>query len=305
MIQDDVFDLIPGVCCCCWIAPALLVILPAVIVGMVKRGWRLRGLKAGQLYCAGCRYDLRGGAGMACPECGQPLTDQGIYQAGLDPPQDAATNGLMAFILAVAPVFVAGYVLLAINPYNYQRSTQVWLRTPMSTQVDELSIFIATERGRWHDGVIEYEIWLNGPEDRRSWSIEPGQDPSSVFTAAAFDRKMRAVGVDFVDAKDQENHRDQLVRAVEQLDASGTMPPTLNTPMKITYRTRLKFVPGSIQVILVIIGGIVVLAYVLQWALRYSETQRRVYHEKRCAVAERYRRQVERNAASSDRPGMT
>lgn len=300
-MQEDVIGPISGVCGCCWIAPALLFVLPVVISGMVYHSWRMRGLKEGQLYCAGCRYDLRGGASMTCPECGQSLTGEGIVQAGLNRPLDVTSSALIAFVLAAAPVFVAGYMLLAINPYNYQRNTQVWLRTPfsVSAQAEEMAIFIATERSRWDDGVIEYEIWLNGPEDRMRWLIEPGQDPASVFSAERFDRHMRDLGVTFVDPEDQESHRNQLIHVVEQLNASGTMPPTLNTPMKLTYNVRMSFVPGSIQVILIGLGGIVALGYILRWAVRYSESRHRVYHEKRMAVGERYRRQVERSATAT------
>lgn len=295
MDAEELFEALPALCCGCWILPLVVITAVGLVSQALSAGWKNRGLERGRLYCANCRFDLRGGSGLTCPECGNTLNASGITVGDDNPPPGAGYQILLVMALSTAPIIAAVIVVLSVLPFNYVRTDRVSMddRYVHVPQVNRLDIYISASRGRWFKNLDELEIQMYGRDSSVGWSMRPDADPEKVFSPEVFAQRTAELGVEFDPPGMEERFRTQLVLLLRMLiEDQGKAIELAPGPMAVSYSSDNDFSPHPLVVLLFAGLGCWLWGYLLVRTLRSNTNAFEQYHEKQRAVAERYRRQV-------------
>lgn len=140
LLADFPGELIGLLCLGCWALPLAVVGVPYAIARGVQTAWQMRGVGDDGLYCAKCKFDLRGGTDWACPECGArvdrrpsfELPRGGILIRGIDPPMTTAVHVMFYMLFGFVPAVCAVLILGVLLPINDQKevSTNLLLSHP-------------------------------------------------------------------------------------------------------------------------------------------------------------------------------
>jgi hypothetical protein len=150
----DIVSLLTSLCCGCWIVPLAGFGLLYGIGHSIGHALYARGIKQDGMYCAGCKFDVRGATGERCPECGAYLLEPasslaprgGIVVHGLNPPMSLGLRELIYLVAGFAPI-VAGVVVLGLLlPINYQHTTRVYLTPNNHAGNDYLRFSVDSQR---------------------------------------------------------------------------------------------------------------------------------------------------------------
>ncbi len=131
-------SLIAPLCVGCWLIPLIVIAVCYGLLRSITHAWETRGIGTDGLYCAKCRFDVRGGTGWTCPECGSQLKRWvslndprgGIIVKGLKPPISQGMSILIYLTAGFVPAVVAVTILGLLLPINYRHSASVTLQFP-------------------------------------------------------------------------------------------------------------------------------------------------------------------------------
>ncbi|MGB0766153.1 MAG: hypothetical protein ACPGYV_00425 [Phycisphaeraceae bacterium] len=309
-MTGDVSGIFAGLCICCWVVPLIALGLPYVVFQSIRYGVQTRGVQPDGMYCAGCRFDVRGATGERCPECGEDLLSPasprrprgGILIDGLDPPMSAGVRVVLYLLVGAAPMVFGALIVGLMLPINYDRTLSVSL-APKSNEA--IAAFGSTQLDF---GIDAERSWLAPSEFDRleSWDV-------SWQTLDAFNK---------VDPPDQTAARQVWASVVEEWgigDPSAVSSAVGDEYVAIllaacsfdrdaakaqAYHFRMDWVVYSypsyhpvyvVLAIAAVVGGLVLL---VRWAMREAESNQRDFFAKVQRVNERYREMLSAN----DRP---
>lgn len=151
-------------CLGCWMLPLLIIGVIYAIVRASVNAAQTRGIDSDGIYCAKCRFDLRGNAGFACPECGDDVNRPvgpgyprgGIIVKGLHPPMSRAMAAVLFVIGGFAPAVIAVIVVGMMLPINYET---------------HVSVDVSMNRPGTHQVPQQLDVRFSGVQER-SWTGE-------------------------------------------------------------------------------------------------------------------------------------
>lgn len=131
----DIGSLLFSLCCGCWVIPLVIVGIVYGLSQSVRYAWSSRGVEPDGMYCAQCRFDVRGATSEDCPECGAYLLHApefgspcgGILVKDVDPPMGLAIRLLVYLLAGFAPAVAAVVFFGMLLPINYLHNTWVEL----------------------------------------------------------------------------------------------------------------------------------------------------------------------------------
>lgn len=296
MQAEALFETLPALCCGCWVLPLVALTVVSLISHGITAGWKNRGLEPGKLYCAGCRFDLRGASGLTCPECGSTLSNKGIMVGGDDPPAALGYQLLLVMALTTAPIIASVIVLLVALPMNYATVQSVLLRTvyPMPSDDENISIRLRIERGAWTGRIDEMSVRVYDDSFQSvGWKIDPDASAEQAYAEPEFVQRLQTLASETDDPRTQQALLDQLHAVHRALQENqGNQVMYLPGPMLVSYESNQDFSPNPL-IVLVLAGlGLWLWCYLLVRTARTSAEQAEHHEQKRRAVAERYRQQV-------------
>ena len=171
-----------------WLLPVAAI---GVLIGLViiRRALKMQQAEDPQaMSCANCGYDLRGGVGTTCPECGTNLV-QGVSAAfpigairasGLHKPFGRVLRTLVFLVIGLPPVIIGVFGLGLMMPFNYRDEPDIDLRASVPpgvfAVVDHLAFYGRREIG-WtgSEPMQQMTISLN-MFDMESVSLVPAEE---------------------------------------------------------------------------------------------------------------------------------
>lgn len=137
LAQVRLESILPAVFGCCGLPLLLILIIYSVLKGL-RNQWRNRGIEPDGLYCAACRFDLRGGVSLTCPECGALLHRQAMsaspvgsmLSTELSPPISRTDRILLYLLVGAAPIVLGLWIIGTMMPINYATVVDFQLTGP-------------------------------------------------------------------------------------------------------------------------------------------------------------------------------
>ncbi|MEM6258708.1 MAG: hypothetical protein AAGI37_10395 [Planctomycetota bacterium] len=134
----DTGSLLFSLCCGCWVVPLIIVAILYGLSSTVRYAWSSRGVEPDGMYCAKCRFDVRGATSESCPECGAYLLHRpdalsprgGIMVKDVDPPMSLGMRMLVYLLAGFAPAVAAVVSFGMLLPINYVHNTWIELTLP-------------------------------------------------------------------------------------------------------------------------------------------------------------------------------
>ncbi|MEO0477433.1 MAG: hypothetical protein AAF085_15930, partial [Planctomycetota bacterium] len=135
--------------------PLIIVAILYGLTNSVRYAWSSRGVEPDGMYCAKCRFDVRGATSESCPECGAYLLhgpDQldprgGILVKDLDPPMSQGMRMLVYLLTGFAPSVAAVVFFGMLLPFNYLHELRVELALPNQTySYSEVDLWVESKR---------------------------------------------------------------------------------------------------------------------------------------------------------------
>lgn len=215
-------------CCGCWALPLAVLGAYTVIRAGITSAWRKRGLEDGVVYCANCRFDLRGATSFQCSECGGTIYPSSLLMTALQPPAGLLTRAAFYLIAGFAPTVFALYLLGTALPFNYHDSREAEFAVAYTqdahTQFGSLHFYADSSDGlfgvRESDRVridLSYELWQHAVEHapahpKHSYDVD-WRDTQAVHDV--WDRI--GIAADLPDETDPEELRDAFVRVARSV----------------------------------------------------------------------------------------
>lgn len=174
VLADFPGDLILPLGCGCWLLPLLALGLTYGLFSVIRRGINHRGVGSDGIYCAKCKFDVRGGVHWDCPECGNQLRQHasprfpcgGIVSSGIDPPTPHLIRILFYLFVCGFPIAAGLMILGMLLPINYRPSAEISLYLPDPTDpavaYEDYVPFEATAERSWTGSgrLASLESWL-------------------------------------------------------------------------------------------------------------------------------------------------
>lgn len=300
-------DLISLLCVGCWVVPFLAIGIPYAIWRSVRRSLQTHGVGEDGLYCANCRFDVRGGTTWVCPECGHQLRQWispglprgGIIIKDLNPPISSGMAILFYVIAGFAPAVMAVLILGMLLPINYTRGEFVYLHLPPSTQTMNLpwiSVNLTAHAERSWTGSREFNeltCWELSSHVQQQFNLADPQDRDKAALVwddltkqyPEFQTEPEAVAVreEFVD----------LLLSIRAFDRPSAEKRASLFDIEWSSETYVDFHP--VYNVLCVTAVFVVVVLLIVWALRDREKAVRQYHARVEQVMNRYAKVVEEN----------
>ena len=293
--MDD--ELLFAFCCGCWVIPLVVI---SVVYGAgqsLQNVWSMRGVERDGMYCASCRFDVRGATGENCPECGAYLLQGAHYSSprggilvhGVDPPMGAGMRLLVYLVSGFAPLVGAVFIFGMLLPINYHQMTWVHLDLPNSPNYySSISLQVEAKRSWISSNRFDsLQCWEADDEAVRRFNDADGRDPDlarEVWDSIITDNpdlvpadQHEALGDEFVAillaASEFDEGKAKASRSQFVIDWNGYTEPAFHG---------LYILFGFV----VVMAGLICLGYRAQ---RDQEASSRAFEEKVNSVQSRYR----------------
>ncbi|MEM1354836.1 MAG: hypothetical protein AAGC44_11560 [Planctomycetota bacterium] len=297
MQAQQVLESLPPVCCGCWLLPVALIVAVGAMVEALTTRWQNRGLERGRLYCAACRFDLRGASSLTCPECGASLDSKGIVVGHHRPPPGLGFKLLLTMAITTTPIIVAVLVMLALLPFNYRQHEHVSMTDSSAStlRVEYVEFAVTAERKRLGQGLTKLNVVIHGSSfNPINLALQPNADVRRHFDQAAFADYVVETDLRFDGPAAQEMYREHLIRVVEHLQQGrGTSIELVPGPARVMYWSHREFSPHPLVVLAFAGLGLWLWGYLLIRTVKSNASAAEHYEQQRGVVGERYRRQVE------------
>lgn len=308
-LADSLDDLFLPLCCGCWIIPLVaLLTINSVVVGLVT-AWQTRGIGNDGLYCARCKFDVRGATNWQCSECGSELRRWfgpgsprgGIIIKGLNPPMSPATTILFYLIACFAPAVVFMSFVGMVLPINTRYSLDATLSIPASNWqpgifAPEVSFYGIAEPGWLGPGRLEMLRSNN-----LDWSELPLVYADGKLTRASAERVWAQVieAEPWLDASpNREALREEfidLLGAIARFDQADARARAKLFKLRWHTETATDYHPAYFFIAGTVVFG--VLLFAAYRAVRDAEWRQQNYYTRVKAVQERFAFIVEQNIA--------
>ena len=294
MLDDEILF---AFCCGCWVIPLVVISIVYGFGQSLQNFFSTRGVERGGMYCAACRFDVRGATGENCPECGAYLLQAthrsaprgGILVQGVDPPMGLGMRLLVYLVSGFAPLVGAVFIFGMLLPINYQHTTWVGLDLPnnpgyyssVRLQIEAKRSWISTKR------FGSLNCWDADYNTVQRFNAADGRDPE--LAEAVWD-SIISENPDLVPADQREALRDEFVAVLlaacefDEDKARGNLSQFVMDWGGYTDPTfhGLYILFGFV----VVMAGLICLGYRVQ---RDHEASSRAFEEKVNSVQSRYR----------------
>lgn len=298
--MDEVGFLLMPLCCGCWLLPLVALGIVYGVGQSILYAWSNRGIERGGMYCAQCRFDLRGATSEQCPECGASLLEParpglrcgGVRVHNVDPPMLLGWR-LLSYLLggfapAVAVVLIAG----ALLPVNYTRSIWVELDAPLLAQFNPVTFTVDMKR-TWLGSEVFDELYCWEAGYDRVQPFNNATRPDSAHAEQVWQGLVSQRG-DTIPLAVGQAMRDEFVAvllAACRADRAAARAELNQFRMSWGSETYLAYHPLYIILSLFLVGG--AMAGLIWAAIRHNRADLKAHQESVERVLTRYRKRVE------------
>lgn len=301
--------MIPGLCFGCWLLPLTAIGIPYIIIRAVLNAWQTRGIgtDAQGLYCAKCRFDLRGGTTMHCSECGSYLGHPPslehprgrILTPGSDPPMHPAMIQLFALAGGFAPVLLVLLLVGLLLPINCQTLSHIDLigpetknTQPLPSYAREVNFYLEADPSWGSPTSLEYFSSYNTKSDAceqvYQQRITPREGGELYWEQLVTERPElleltdpAGVRAEFID----------LFVAIAEIDEKSAKARANRFRVEWDSYTDVNYHP--FYILFVVMGCIAGLVWLGVVANRANEKSQKAYRDRLALLQERYARVVE------------
>lgn len=300
-------------CIGCWVVPLIAFAFFYSIINAIVVSYQQRGVGKRGVYCASCRFDLRGNTEPRCPECGldlyQPprrgLPFGGVLVDGLERPMPLLMRVLVFLLVGFGPTVAAFAVLGLMLPINYQTTVQGSLGS------------LATDRGATRSWSIETQLvyfqgtrersWLGdagfmrvtyGPVYGSGYQLYPRSDAQSprAMADAMWQDAVRQGRIRSDAAQDQDARYDEFVEvfllvATDQIGEAQVRSERYFVEWQ--ERTRAAFHPA--YVLFYVVAVVAAMVLLVMWARRDGLGAQQTFERRLADVRTRFDRVLETN----------
>ncbi|MEM9415279.1 MAG: hypothetical protein AAGA29_07375 [Planctomycetota bacterium] len=309
--MQDIAELFPGLLAglfLCWLLPLGALGGLILIGGVVRSAWRARGLEPGGLYCAGCRFDLRGCASWNCPECGAHLDDGRVLTAGNDPPMGLFARMLLVSLAVAGPLVFAGVLGAVVWPGNYEVDRTLRLIPVVHGPYAEFYLEAQAEsswfgrgrpemvrlRNRWIDHSPTRNIRVRKEYD----TPLPGSD--TVLLPDELWERIETIGsFQYESAAWRDGSRTEFVAWMRYAAAEGPKPDSPVKFFRVNEQTYRLFELSVSYVLVAVVLGLLAWGFVLRWVVRWYDRVQAGYARAYARVHEQLEARIERNRAGA------
>jgi len=298
---DGVFTSMMGWMCFCWLVPLGMFGVMYGIVNGLSNTWRTRGLERHELYCAACRFNLRGNGSRQCPECGRYADAENILSKGYSPPMTSAARMLFVSMIFLGPVMILVMGAGRLFSFNFEVSRHV----TVFDQTGEKGRIELSRDGRegwpFDPEACTMQLFATGAEDVEPYvvTLRParGVAPAERIDGVAWSQIERAMGID--NREDGELSRRRhvaLVEVVSSMDRGvyASFPATLGFEV-IGHGVSKRYSPHPVFVLIVVVLSAGVWISQLFVAAKFQRKVDKEDADKRNALIAQLDRWIERN----------
>lgn len=285
-------------CCGCWLLPALVLVFLVSLVHTLRMTWWRRGMEPGQRYCARCRFDLRGGGGMSCPECGCDLSKGNILARDVEPPMPTVMFAGMITPLTAGPIVMVAALFLVVLPVNYDRSVRAEFVTP-STVLYEIVGSADYRHGGDKPYTLQIMVEIDDPgmySSRRYPLLEMSEDsgvaPAVALTRERFVARLTELGGELDDPAQIDDVYERTLALAEELWAGGRFKDDLAAQLGADVYAYTEFNPHLLLLVLVIFLVIAAWLGVMHLAVRAHRRTIAGYQQNKAWLVEKYSEKV-------------